>query len=223
MIYSKYKIDKRREKQMKKTIIIISIILVIAIVATSLIVQNYFNKKTEELKKEEEILNTFDLTTKSGKAVELEYMNFENGEFYLKLPKEFKQMDEKILKKKYVNENPPTFAYTNKETTVNIAISITNTQMKNEAIETFLETMKAQLGAQYEVIDSNTKEKEEHTIGQIQFISKAADTDIYNYMMIFSCNDKFRVVSFNCTKELQEEWQEVGAFIINSLMFPQDE
>ena len=83
--------------------------------------------------------------------------------------------------------------------------------------------MKAQLGAQYEVIDSNTKEKEEHTIGQIQFISKAADTDIYNHMMIFSCNDKFRVVSFNCTKELQEEWQEVGAFIINSLMFPQDE
>ena len=207
---------------MKKTIIIISIILVIAIVATSLIVQNYFNKKTEELKKEEEILNTFDITTKSGKEVELEYMNFENGEFYLKLPKEFKLMDEKKLKKKYVNGNPPTFAYTNEETTVNVAISITNTQMSNEAIGTFLESMKAQLGAQYEVLESGTKEKEGHTIGQIQFISKAPDTDIYNHMMIFSCNEKFRVVSFNCTKELQEEWQEVGTFIINSLIFSQD-
>lgn len=207
---------------MKKTIIIISSILVIAIVATSLIVQNYFNKKTEELKKEEEILNTFDITTKSGKAVELGYMNFENGEFYLKLPKEFKLMDAKTLKKKYVNENPPTFAYTNEETTVNVAISITNTQMNNEAIGTFLESMKAQLGAQYEVLESGTKEKEGHTIGQIQFISKAPDTDIYNHMMIFSCNEKFRVVSFNCTKELQEEWQEVGAFIINSLIFSQD-
>lgn len=207
---------------MKKTIFIISIILVIIIVAVSLVIQNHFNKKTEELKKEEEILNTFDITTKSGKTVKLEYMNFENGEFYVKLPKDFKQMDEKTLKKKYPNENPPTFAYTNDETTVNVAVSITNTQMKNEAIETFLNTMKAQLEAQYEVIENGTKEKDGHVIGQIKFISKGVDTDIYNHMIIFSCNDKFRVVSFNCTKELQEEWQEVGAFIINSLMFPQD-
>ncbi|MCI9038621.1 MAG: hypothetical protein HFJ29_01870 [Clostridia bacterium] len=207
---------------MKKVIFMSIIILAIAIVATLLVVQNHFNKKAEELKKEEEILNTFDLTTKSGKAIELGYMNFENGEFYLKLPKEFKLMDAKTLKKKYVNENPPTFAYTNEETTVNVAISITNTQMSNEAIGTFLESMKAQLGAQYEVLESGTKEKEGHTIGQIQFISKAPDTDIYNHMMIFSCNEKFRVVSFNCTKELQEEWQEVGAFIINSLIFSQD-
>ncbi|MCI9246170.1 MAG: hypothetical protein HFJ30_03430 [Clostridia bacterium] len=207
---------------MKKVIFMIIIILAIAIVATLLVVQNHFNKKAEELKKEEEILNTFDLTTKSGKAVELGYMNFENGEFYLKLPKEFKLMDAKTLKKKYANENPPTFAYTNEETTVNVAVSITNTQMSNEAIGTFLESMKAQLGAQYEVLESRTKEKEGHTIGQIQFISKAPDTDIYNHMMIFSCNDKFRTVSFNCTKELQEEWQEVGAFIINSLIFSQD-
>lgn len=207
---------------MKKAIFMIIIILAIVIVATLLGVQNHFNKKAEELKKEEEILNTFDLTTKSGKAIELGYMNFENGEFYLKLPKEFKLMDAKTLKKKYVNENPPTFAYTNEETTVNVAISITNTQMSNEAIGTFLESMKAQLGAQYEVLESGTKEKEGHTIGQIQFISKAPDTDIYNHMMIFSCNEKFRVVSFNCTKELQEEWQEVGTFIINSLIFSQD-
>lgn len=207
---------------MKKVIFMIIIILAIVIVATLLGVQNHFNKKAEELKKEEEILNTFDLTTKSGKAIELGYMNFENGEFYLKLPKEFKLMDAKTLKKKYVNENPPTFAYTNEETTVNVAISITNTQMSNEAIGTFLESMKAQLGAQYEVLESGTKEKEGHTIGQIQFISKVLDTDIYNHMMIFSCNEKFRVVSFNCTKELQEEWQEVGTFIINSLIFSQD-
>lgn len=207
---------------MKRTIFIIIIILAIIIVATLLGVQNHFNQKTEELKREEEILNTFNITTKSGEEIELEYKNFENGEFYLKLPEKFKLMDEKILAKKYANENPPTFAYTNEETTVNVAISITNTKMNDEAIATFLDNMKAQLGAQYEVIDSRTKEKDGHTIGQIQFISKAADTNIYNHMMIFSCNDKFRVVSFNCTTELQEEWQEVGAFIINSLMFPQD-
>lgn len=207
---------------MKKKIWMIVAIIVIAIIAVLLVVQIHFNKKTEELKKEEEILNTFDIQTKGGQAIKLEYKNFENGEFYLKIPREFKLMDEKTLEKKYDKENPPTFAYTNVETTVNVAVSITNTQMNNKAIGTFLDNMKAQLGAQYEVIESGTKEKEGHTIGQIQFISKGVDTDIYNYMIMFSYNDKFRTVSFNCTKELQEEWQEVGAFIINSLMFPQD-
>lgn len=207
---------------MKKKIFIIIIILAIIIVAILLVVQSYFKKKTEELKKEEEILNTFDLTTESGEKVELEYMNFENGEFYLKLPKAFKKMDDKTLKMKYASDNPPDFAFTNEETTVNVAVSITNTHMPNEEIADFLDTMKAQLGAQYEIIESNTKEKEGHTIGQIQFISKGADTDIYNHMILFSCNDKFRTVSFNCTKELQEEWKEVGTFVINSLMFSQD-
>lgn len=207
---------------MKKKIWMIAAIIVVAIVAVLLAVQIHFNKKTEELKKEEEILNTFELKTKSGEKIELEYFNLEDGEFYLKLPKSFKQLDKKTIDAKYNSENPPTVAFSNEEATVNIAMSITDTKMQNEAIETFLNGMKAQLEVQYEVIDSNTKEKDGHTIGQIQFISKAADTDIYNHMMIFSCNDKFRTVSFNCTKELQEEWQEVGAFIINSLIFPQD-
>lgn len=41
---------------------------------------------------EEETLNTFDLQTKSGKKIELEYFKFEDGEFYLKLPKNFQQL-----------------------------------------------------------------------------------------------------------------------------------
>lgn len=206
---------------MKKKIWIIVAIIVIAIVAVLLAVQIHFNKKTEELKKEEEILNTFELQTKSGEKIELEYFKFEDGEFYLKLPKSFKQLDQKIIDVKYNSINPPTMAFGNNEATVTIAMSITDTKMENEAIESFLNGMKEQLETQYEVIDSNVKKKEDHTIGQIQFVSKGVDTDIYNHMIIFSCNGKFRTVSFNCTKELQEEWQEVGSFMINSLMFSQ--
>lgn len=207
---------------MKKKMTIIGVVIVVVIIAILFVVQLYFNTKTEELKKEEETLNTFDLQTKSGKKIELEYFKFEDGEFYLKLPKSFQQLDKETLDAKYNSANPPTMAFSNEETTVNIAMSITDTKMQDEAIETFFATMKSQLETQYEVIDSNTKEKEGHTIGQIQFISKGADTDIYNHMIIFSCNDKFRTISFNCTKELQEEWQEAGAFIVNSLMFSQE-
>ena len=45
------------------------------------------------------------------------------------------------------------------------------------------------------------------------------DTDIYNHMIVFSVDDTLRIVSFNCTKELQENWKEVGEFIIKSLTF----
>ena len=202
----------------KKTSIIISIIVAV-VVAVLIGVQIYFNGKTEELKKIEENLNKLSIATKSGENIELEYINFENGEFYLKVPKNFTQMSEEMLNVKYPNGNPPTYAYTNKETTINLAISISDANMKNEAIKPYLETMKTQMDSQAEVLETKVSNNDGHEIGQIKMITKAEDTEIYNHMMIFSCNDKFRVVSFNCTKELQEEWQDVGAFMIESLMF----
>lgn len=207
----------------KKVGIIIGVVAVVIIVAVLLVVQAVFKQATDELKQEEELLNKLSIETKSGETVELEYVNFENGEFYLKLPKNFKQMDDETLKVKYPNGNPPSFAFANDDATISIAVSVSDVEMKDEAIGAFVESMKTQLGSGAEILDSSVTEKDGHTIGQLKMVTKGPDTDIYNHMLMFSCNDKFRTIGFNCTKELQEEWQEVGAFIINSLMFPVDE
>ena len=207
----------------KKVGIIIGVVAVVIIVAILLVVQFVFNKATDELKQEEELLNKLSIETKSGETVELAYSNFENGEFYLKFPKTFKQMDEETIKVKYPNGNPPSFAFANDNATISIAVSISDVEMKDEAIGAFVESMKTQLGSGAEILDSSVTEKDGHTIGQLKMVTKGTDTEIYNHMLMFSCNDKFRTIGFNCTKELQEEWQEVGAFIINSLMFPVDE
>lgn len=206
----------------KKTQIIIGVIVVL-VVAILLGIQYYFNKETEKLKEEEKVLNTFDIETKSGEKVETEYFNFDDGKFFLKLPKNFSQLDEETLKVKYPNDNPPTFAFSNDKTTVNVAISLSTATIKDNEIESYLNAMIQTLGDKMNVIETNVFEKAGHNIGQIKFVSTAVDTEIYNHMIVFSEQDKLRIVSFNCTKALQEDWQEVGAFITNSLMFPVEE
>ena len=58
-----------------------------------------------------------------------------------------------------------------------------------------------------------------YNIGQIKLITSAEDTDIYNNMIFFSYENKLIIITFNCTIDLQEEWQEVGDFLIDSLFF----
>ena len=53
----------------------------------------------------------------------------------------------------------------------------------------------------------------------MKFISLASDTNIYNHIIAFSVDGKLRLVNFNCTEDLRPEWEKVGDFIINSLLF----
>ena len=53
----------------------------------------------------------------------------------------------------------------------------------------------------------------------MEFTTEGSDTEIYNHIITFSVNDKLRLVNFNCTKELSEEWKEISKFIIESIKF----
>ncbi len=206
---------------MKKNTKIIFTIVVILIVAVLLGVQYYFNKETEKLKEENEKMNIFEITTKSGEKIVTEYNKFDDS-FLLKIPTSFKLMDEETLKIKYPNQNPPTFAFTNDQTTINIAANITDISFTNNDIDSYISTLEKTLDSVGEIIDTKVHEKDGHKIGEIKFISHAIDTDIYNHMMIFSDKEKLRIVSFNVTKELQDDWQTVGEFIIDSIIFSED-
>lgn len=128
-------------------------------------------------------------------------------------------MSSDLVNVKYPNGNVPTYVLTNDETTINVVVNVTKDKMNNESITPFLETMKQTLATSSEIIESNVYEKENHYIGEIKFMSKAVDTDIYNHMIIFSVDDTLRIVSFNCTKELKDNWESVGEFVIDSLTF----
>ena len=205
---------------MKKKVRIIVVSIIVVLIIVLLGVQYYFNQETEKLKKYGEMLNTQSIETKTGEIIETEYFNFDDGNFFIKLPKSFSQMDEETLKIKYPNENPPTYAFSNDATTVSVAISLSEANMKNRDIANYLKTMEKTFSSVYEDIETKISELEGHKIGQMKFISPAVDTKIYNHMLVFSDQNKLRIVNFNCTEELKDDWEEVGDFIINSLMFP---
>lgn len=208
-------------KDKKKGQIIFAIVVVL-IVAVCLIVQFVLNKDTERLKEEGKKYETLTVETKSGKVVETEYTHIENEEFYFKVPKEFKALDVDTINQKY-SGNVPDVVFSNDDTTINLAISMTENKMSDSEIKQYREYMENILKSQAEILESKDETIEGHSIGKIRLISEATDTKIYNNMLFFSYHDNLVIITFNCTEELQDEWSEVGDFLIDSLFFGENE
>lgn len=206
---------------MKKGNKIVKIVLgiVFAIIITAcIVIQVVIKEDSKRLEKESQKYETLTTQTKSGEQIETNYMHIEENEFYVKVPTTFKQLDYETINKKY-NGDVPNVVFSNDETTINIAISITENEMKNDQIESYKEYMEKMLKSNSEIISSNYYKEGNHNIGQIKLMSNAVDTKIYNNMIFFSYNDKLVIIAFNCTEELKEEWQNVGDFITDSLFF----
>lgn len=205
-------------KKGNKTIKVVLGAIFVIIISACIIIQVVISNDNKKLEKESKKYETLTTQTKSGEQIETEYIHIEENKFYVKIPKTFKQLDYETINKKY-NGDVPNIVFSNDETTVNIAISITQNEMKNEQIETYKEYMEKILKNNSEIISSNYYKEEKHNIGQIKLMSQAVDTKIYNNMIFFSYNDKLVIIAFNCTEELKEEWQNVGDFITDSLFF----
>jgi hypothetical protein len=156
--------------------------------------------------------------TKSGTAVETEYASFDHGSFLLKVPVDFTEWDHETILKKYSGDVPDV-VFSNHETTVNLAVSFTENRMDNGEIKGFQAAMVAMLKENGEILSTDYNEVDQHNVGQIKLISQGLDTGIYNHMIFFSHNHALVIVTFNCTAALQEEWQDVGAFLLDSLSF----
>lgn len=205
-----------KDKKQKRTVIFGIICAVI--IGVCLVIQFVIKKEDKELQKEKEKLEILTIKTESGIEIETEYYSFNNSKFYLKIPKSFKQLDYETIAKKY-NGNVPNIVFSNEETTINVAVSLTDNEMSNTQIKSYKEAMENLLKNNSEIITSDLYEVSGHNIGKIKLISNAQDTSIYNNMIFFSYNGKLVIATFNCTTELQKEWQSVGDFIIDSLFF----
>lgn len=202
----------------KKLGLIIFLVVCMIILAICIIIQGILNKETKGLKNESEKFKTTVTTTKSGTEVETQYIHIENNKFFLKVPTSFKKLNTEEINQKYSGEIPDV-AYSNDDGTINVAISITERNMKNDDVNNYKTSIEEKIKSDNEIIVSNYYEVDNHNVGQIKFISKIGDSNIYNDTIFFSYNDKLVTITFNCMQDLQEEWQGVGDFIINSLFF----
>ena len=206
-------------KKGKVAALVVGIVAVLA-VAAYFTVDYFLDKDLERQQQELAELENNHVSTKSGEDVETELCNFEDGRFYLKVPKSFSQMDADMIALKYPNGEPPKYVFTNEETTINVAVGVSDAALEDSQVQQFVDYMEQGLSQSQQGLDTNVYEKSGRTVGELRFVSEAADTDIYNHMLVFSDGGQQRVVTFNCTVENQEEWQPVGSFIVQSLHFP---
>lgn len=164
-----------------------------------------------------QIENTLIITTNQGNLIETQYEKL--GKFKLKIPIEFKIMKDEMIHIKYPNDNPPSLVYTNERGTINIAIVMNDVAMKDTEIEEYIKMMETTYKKYTKDVSINFWERNRHKIGEMEFVTQASDTEIYNHLIAFSVNNQLRLVNFNCTKEFMNEWQEVSEFIINSIIF----
>ena len=198
----------------KLMIILISIIILVIIIVTIILINNYKTKK--ELEERLEKINTLEITTVSGENIVTEYKNILEENFFIKIPTTFTELDDDIIADNYYG-NLPQVVYSNDDVTINVLINMTDDEMNNEQIKDYFDEMLTILADNSRIIYSDYYEVDNHNVGNIKYMSNSVDSKIYNNTIYFSYNNKLVLVSFNCTEQLQDEWQKVGDFIIESL------
>lgn len=204
----------------KKLFLILGIALVCLAVGGYFIVNHVLNQDLQKQQQELDELANMQAFTKSGKAVEMQLLSLKDGRFFLKIPSSFGPMEESLIAIKYPSGNAPTHVFTNERTTINVALNITEDKIQDDEIAQYIKYMEQGLSENMEVLSSGVSEKEGRQIGEISFRSAAVDTDIYNHFLAFSDDGNLVLITFNCTVNLQDEWQPVGDFILQSLYFP---
>lgn len=204
--------EKKGTFTFKKFLVVIIPIFLVVIVANRPSPSSS-SERTEESEKNEVLFTEAD----SGNKIETEYISIED-KFYLKVPRNFKQLDDKIITEKY-NGDVPDIVFSNDEININIAVSLTENQMTDSQIKEYKELMETLCEYNGEIVDTDYYNVDNHNVGQIKVITDAIDTQIYNNMIFFSYDGKLVLVSFNCTEKLKDEWGDVGDFIISSLSF----
>lgn len=205
-------------KDKKKIGKIVFGVVCVVIIMVCVIIQIVVKNEDKKLEKESQKYKTLVVETTGGQKIETEYIHINDKKFYIKVPKSFKQLDYQTIIKKY-NGDVPNVVFSNDETTINIAISTTENEMKDSQIKEYKEYMENLLKDNSEIVETNYYNVDNHNIGQIKLISNATDTKIYNNMIFFSYDDKLVIINFNCTEALKDEWNNVGDFIIDSLFF----
>lgn len=205
-------------KDKKKIGKIVFGVVCVVIIMICVIIQIVVKNEDKKLEKESQKYKTLVVETTGGQKIETEYIHINDKKFYIKVPKSFKQLDYQTIIKKY-NGDVPNVVFSNDETTINIAVSTTENEMKDSQIKEYKEYMENLLKDNSEIVETNYYNVDNHNIGQIKLISNATDTKIYNNMIFFSYDDELVIINFNCTEVLKDEWNNVGDFIIDSLFF----
>lgn len=190
----------------------------IFIIMICVIMQAMIKDKNKDLDNLNEKYEDMTIKTKSGIEVSTQYTYVDDNNFYFKVPESFRELTYEEITNKY-NGNVPNIVFSNEESTINIAVSLTDNKIKDAMISSYKKYMLDILKDNNEILSDELYLVDGHNVGRIVLINDASDTKIYNDMAFFSYKDNLVILTFNSTIELRDEWEEVGKFVIDSLFF----
>ena len=221
-LYKQYKkeeklLDYKDYSKKIKILLILEIIFVLisgTIVSGKYLVRYFAHENSNKVVDKEKNLK-LEFTTNIGNTIKMSKEEFAGFSIYI--PAEFGIMSDEYLKVKYPSENRPTIAYTNDDASINVLLNLDDHELANADVEKYVKVLEETLNNFVEELEIKFSVLNGHKIGELEFISKATDTKIYNHMIAFSLNGKLRLISFNCIEEYKDEWQDVSDYIVKSL------
>ena len=141
------------------------------------------------------------------------------GTLSLLVPESFSQMGDEMLRIKYPAERRPTMVLTNPEGSVNVAVNHTQNSLQPIQLPQMHAAMDQMFRSMYPSAKWNRSEVV--SINGRQFFvldlrTPAIDTEIRNVMGGTSYKGRLLLITFNCTRELEAQWGEVGRRILLS-------
>lgn len=132
----------------------------------------------------------------------------------------FEPMPEYMAELKYPNTNRPDYILTNPQTTINLTFSLQNDRLAAEETQEArdaIQKLVLKLHPESKVIDSKTVEAGEISIAYFDFVTPALDSDIYNFMFLFSWKGRMLMGSFNCLQPDMHDWKEIFLQMLSSI------
>ncbi len=204
--------------------VIIGIIVAAVIIAGAIfcIIQLTGNKDDEGKKEDDKTETAQVLENGKGNKIDAKYVSLDGFNYKLLAPAEFTTMSAEQIAEDYGTSDAPDLVLTNKDNTVNLALSKPENALSNEQIETYLDAMEQVFdAAEAKDIKTRSYEVNGHKVGEIKMVTDYTDEDIFNHMIFFSYDGKLAVISFNCLDDMRGEWGKVGEEIMKSLVINQ--
>jgi len=153
-------------------------------------------------------------------SMEFEEKSLLEDKIRIRLPKSFTVMSPEIAAIKFPSERRPGLIYSNSTASISISFNHTNNNVLedqiNEAKNSMLQVLK-KLQPSAVWLEDGVKTIAGKNIGYFDFLTKAIDTDIYNFMFLVELDGRLLMCNFNCTVNEMEDWKFVARGIMESL------
>lgn len=154
----------------------------------------------------------------AGEKVELKKIDLIADKLEIAIPATFDKMSAEMQREKYPNSKPSQLVYTDSRGSINIALSQTANDVKDKQIAEAKDNLKNAVKASAkEWYQDGVAKVNGKNIAYLEFLSDAADSRVYNHMMLLEADHKLLIISFNCMEKDKQDWQPMAKVIMNSI------